>query len=682
MKMQSRSVGVLIALAFLVGWGVGPPLWGQSFTADVTGQMLGHEVQGKAYVTSRHYRTELRPKEAPPGPGSVIVIVDRKQGRTWLLNPQAKTCDDIESYTPRAFMADPFQSMTHLERIARKKTVGTETVAGLSCTHEAFYDKDFKLADGWFAPDLGRFPVQMHLVSGRRDGAVQAHSSLGDTRLALSNIRRESIDPALFTLPQGYTRTTSPADASQAVSVPGQFKGSAPWGRRLGKGQSMQVTVDPKRPVKVMLRNLADASGGTYAAVSQVTSTDAPAPKSFTLAKKGQRKTVSFSKTKKTQQISVAVDKGLVYAVVSNEQDPFALSAAAKLQDGYLIAKEGQGFSADPTRELIIAVTGDSQDTPTSEVTVLCYQKQYEDKVFDKTLQLANGKTQTWKFTPAQKIRTCEVLVKKTGGVKFRFEQPPPARPASSRPQTGATTGTSDTGPRIVRTTPITPQGSAGKTTGKQTTKTLTKEQTSTLLKALGSGDVATVQALLDKGIDPDVPIYGSPLLQKAANISSPEMVKLIITRGGDLTYKDRSGNDALAQAQSNTKHWQAIVAVLLEAGIEVNRDTPIWKIAFKTQNGQFKSGVKETLEALLAQGASVNTPISKTGNTLLMFAAKMAWLEPVQFYLDHGADIHAKDKDGRTALSWAKTEKRGESLILQQNRKAIIELLESKGAK
>ena len=82
MKIQSRSTGVFIALAYLVGWGMSPPLWAQSFTADITGKMFGHEIVGKVYVTSSHYRTELRPKEAQGGQGSVIVIVDRKQGRT------------------------------------------------------------------------------------------------------------------------------------------------------------------------------------------------------------------------------------------------------------------------------------------------------------------------------------------------------------------------------------------------------------------------------------------------------------------------------------------------------------------------------------------------------------------------------------------------------------------------
>jgi ankyrin repeat protein len=91
---------------------------------------------------------------------------------------------------------------------------------------------------------------------------------------------------------------------------------------------------------------------------------------------------------------------------------------------------------------------------------------------------------------------------------------------------------------------------------------------------------------------------------------------------------------------------------------------------------------VQETLAYLLSKGANVNTPISKSGNTLLMFAAKMAWLEPFEFYLAQGADIHARDAKGNSALSWAKTERRGEQPYEQQNRKAIIALLASKGVR
>jgi hypothetical protein len=109
----------------------------------------------------------------------------------------------------------------------------------------------------------------------------------------------------------------------------------------------------------------------------------------------------------------------------------------------------------------------------------------------------------------------------------------------------------------------------------------------------LNSGDTATVKSHLDKGMDPDVFIYGAPLLQKAANLSTPEMVKLIIASGADLQYKDRSGNDALFQAQSNFKHWQEVIPVLVEAGIGVNRNTPIWKIAFKTKEGKFSRGCR-----------------------------------------------------------------------------------------
>ena len=275
------------------------------------------------------------------------------------------------------------------------------------------------------------------------------------------------------------------------------------------------------------------------------------------------------------------------------------------------------------------------------------------------------------------RIKTLELSVGQSGAVKYRVEQP-----ALDEGRTSTTrSSTTKAPPKVVYTTPIPTHGASKKISGKKSGAGLSKAETDEILKALNSGDVATVKAYLDKGMDPNALVYGSPLLQKAANLSSAEMVTLIIERGGDLHYKDRSGNDALAKAQSNTRHFQEIIPVLVEAGIPVDQNTPIWKIAFKTNGGKFKPGVKETLTYLLAKGADVNSPISKTGNTLLMFACKMAWLEPVKFYMANGADVNARDKDGNTALSWAKTERRGEQLYEKQHRKAIIEMLESKGA-
>ena len=180
--------------------------------------------------------------------------------------------------------------------------------------------------------------------------------------------------------------------------------------------------------------------------------------------------------------------------------------------------------------------------------------------------------------------------------------------------------------------------------------------------------------------MDPNALVYGAPLLQSAANLSTADMVKMIIARGGDLTYRSRSGNDALSQAQSNRKHWQAVIAVLVEAGAPVNDETNVWKLAFKTKNGMFQPGVRETLAMLFSQGADINKPISKSGTTLLMHAAKKAWLDPLKFYLDHGADIDARDGSGQTALDWARTPQRSEKSFEKKNRQAIIELLESLG--
>ena len=655
--------------------------WCMDFTAHITQDAFNNHFTGKIDVSNDRYRLVLH----PPGVAQderLTVIVNRRTGKTILLPPKSQTYEEVENFTFRAYMVDPFQSISNLEKIAQKKKIGTETVSGYACEHYAFYDQDFKLADVWFATDLDSFPVKAHMVSGRDDGNIKVKTNIGDSKIELSNIKKESVDAGLFDLPQGVTKThPRPKEEQEQVALTDTQKGSSPWGRRIGKGGEIQVKTDPQRPVKISLKNLADESVCTCTAIPRGNAIEEGTPTQVTLTKKGQRRKIEIDKNKKTERVFIRVKEGMIFTKVINEEDPFSFGNDRKIKEGYLKGKEIQGFITDPDRKLTLSVTGDNQDGPDSDVMLSCYRKQYEDKVFEKKVSISNEKSEIWDFSPDEHIKTVELSVGENGGVKYCLEQP-----ALAKTQTGITNGqgqskTTQTTPKVVYTTPIKSYGSSKKINNKKSVVGLSKTETSDILKALNNGEVNTVKGYLDKGMDPNVLIYGTPLLQKAANLSSAEMVNLIIERGGDLHYKDRSGNNALARAQSNSKYYQEVVPVLVEAGITVDQNTPIWKIAFKTKGGKFSPGVRETLEYLLSKGADVDTPISKSGNTLLMFACKMAWLEPVEFYLAHGADVNAKDKDGNTALSWAKTERSGEQPYEKQHRKTIIELLESKGA-
>ncbi|MBN2419837.1 MAG: ankyrin repeat domain-containing protein, partial [Deltaproteobacteria bacterium] len=510
---------------------------------------------------------------------------------------------------------------------------------------------------------------------------IKVKTNIGDTKLELSNIRIEPVDAGMFLLPSGVIKRNSGEKDINKTAVTSILEGSSPWGRRITKGGEIHVKTDPNRPVQIIFEYITNDGVCTYWAIPAGKDANEIKPIVKDRPEKGRLRKIEIEKNKRIERVIIRADAGTIFARVVNKSAPFSFEKEEKNEEGYLIRKELRGVATDPERKLTISVTGDNQDAPDSEVTLTCYQKQYENKVFEKKVTVVNGKTETWEFSPGDQIKTLELSVGEDSGIKYRVEQP-----GIDEKKTVAVTGQSqsekaETPPKVVRTTPVNSYGRKDAAT-KKTGTGLGKKETGEILNALNSGDTATVKKYLDKGMDPNVLIYGSPLLQKAANLSSTEMVKLIIERGGDLNYKDRSGNDALAQAQSNKKSFQEIIPLLVKSGIAVDKNTPIWKIAFKTKGGNFEPGVMETLEYLLSKGADVNTPISKSGNTLLMFASKMAWLEPVEFYLDHGADVNARDKEGNTALSWSRTERNGEQPFEKQNRKAIIDLLESKGAK
>jgi ankyrin repeat protein len=55
-------------------------------------------------------------------------------------------------------------------------------------------------------------------------------------------------------------------------------------------------------------------------------------------------------------------------------------------------------------------------------------------------------------------------------------------------------------------------------------------------------------------------------------------------------------------------------------------------------------------MEVLAANGANLNAR-DENQSTLLMFFARQGKLEPVQWLLEHGADRHALNKNGKTAI-------------------------------
>ena len=644
--------------------------YAEDFTADFKTVMMNHDVTGKICVTDGQYRMtfDVPPEATEKGP---VIIVNRTQNKTHILDPNTKIYDTVDNFTFQAFMADPFQTLTHLEQTVEKRKTDTAVIAGYTCDHYELNDQDFKLADVWHAQALGDFPLKAHLVSGRDDGAVTVKTNMQDVTIELSNIQKAPVDPAIFDIPADFAQKKHPQKKTVAdkPAVRTTLEGAAPWGRRIAKGGELRVKTDPKRPVKITLDYLEDTSVCAYAAIPQGKTVEDVPPTPLTIRTDQRRLKFELNKHKKTEWVVVRVEEGLVYAKIINEKDPFSFSSDAKLIEHYLTENQIQGIIVEKERKATLTITGDSQDSPASEVVLKAYRDNYKDKVFDETVEIKNGETKVWEFLPDQQIQTCEIAMGKTGGIKVKLEQP-------SRQKSSADTKAA---PKVVYTTAIKPTGPARQN---KTAVPNKAAQIKKVEKSLFSGDVAAVEACLNEGMDPNEVINGFPLLQKAVKQSTAEVVKLIIARGGDLGYKDRFGNNLLFSAQSNNRYFQEVIPVLVEAGVLVDQNTPVYLIAQKIEDGNFKPGVKQTLEYLLSKGANVNAPISNSGNTLLMFASKMAWLEPVAFYLDHGADVNAKDNKGNTALSWAKTERKGARPFEEENRKAIIALLESKGAK
>ena len=633
------------------------------FTADLNQMLQGKALTGKIFVKGEKYRVEMQDATGR----RMFIIVDQKVDLTIVADPAEKEYMETPSSGMVSLMNDPFQSARHTETKFKKNFLGEENINGYACDKFKFESEEKELMTVWKAKKLGFF--LKIILADKKQSFIQ-----------LKNIKERPVDEAHFQLPAGYAKKEDPGkkrerEEAALAAVTTTARGEAPWARRIGQGGEIRVKVDPKKSVRFNFENLIkNESLFTIKAFRNGRPVKMDIKETYSLKGKGRSVKPLLGMQNRAEEIAVRVEKGKIIARVINQESAFAKDKI----DTFFILTGIQPFQltkyVDNKRQFRLFITGDSQDGPESRVNVKFFKGNYKDKIDEVETVLTNGQSKTWDYPPEKGIMTFEIIVAKGGGVKVRVEQPAPVKAGMPKPA-----------PKIVTTAPL-------KRTGKPVTKTalgsasgprLSKQQASLVMKAINANDIATVESELDKGMDINSTLYGGTILMKAANLGTADMVRMLISRGANLNYRTPRDDDALSVAMSNSRHWQQVVPTLVEAGIIIDEKTPIWKVAFKVKKGKLLPEAKKTLELLFSKGASPDCYTGKKQSTVIMYYAKNGWLDPLKFFLDHGADVNVRTLDGKTALSIAMTKpRRPEKPKQKKERQAVVELLKSKGAK
>jgi len=151
--------------------------------------------------------------------------------------------------------------------------------------------------------------------------------------------------------------------------------------------------------------------------------------------------------------------------------------------------------------------------------------------------------------------------------------------------------------------------------------------------------DIATVNALLAEGVDPNARgQYDTPALLWLAQIDEVDAARKLLDAGADANIKTPEGLTALSLAIANGS--TAMVSALLDAGADANTLEPSGETMLMSAASVGVSGV---VRALLGHGASVNARDAVYGQSPLMLAAREGHADSVKLLLDAGADVNAQ---------------------------------------
>ena len=190
------------------------------------------------------------------------------------------------------------------------------------------------------------------------------------------------------------------------------------------------------------------------------------------------------------------------------------------------------------------------------------------------------------------------------------------------------------------------------------------KKGKTALIAASQNGHTVLVKLLLDKGAAVDAKtLRGSTAFYYAVQNHHIDSFKLLQANGADVNNINLNQFSPLSVAITNRD--EKMVRLLLDYGADPNSQPAGQPLLTEA----LVRGSAEIFRTLVDKGANVNAARERYGDTPLMIAVAMQRMAAVKLLISRGANIRAKDTDGKSVLHWlvCNTSSKDENIKLLQ---------------
>ena len=233
-RINGMSVSTIVMLAMLLFCG---QLLAGEFAADLVLSMPGQNDTMKIYVKGYSYRLEKLE-------GDNKLLLFRTNGATTALDPEKKEYKVFKGIDENMF--NPVAAWENMSYDMEARAGEDETVNGYECRKYLYnYPGQTEVAfERWLSQKL-KFVIKQKILS-----------SGGDAIMGLVNIKEETVDDALFEIPDGYTKAIDPEDLP--VPIPDWAKDlestpimKPPFENVMAAGETVRIKTEPGKSIWV-----------------------------------------------------------------------------------------------------------------------------------------------------------------------------------------------------------------------------------------------------------------------------------------------------------------------------------------------------------------------------------------------------------------------------------------------